>query len=131
MRQAGTALFGAASVGGALASSAGELIAARAAMGIGAALIMPATLSIITNVFPAEERGKAIGIWSGLAGVGIGLGPLIGGVLLRELSWSRIFWLNVPSAPRRSSPAPASSRTAAIRSRARSTSSGRRSPSPR
>jgi EmrB/QacA subfamily drug resistance transporter len=94
--QAGTALFGAASIGGALASSAGEVIAARATMGIGAALIMPATLSIITNVFPAEERGKAIGIWSGLAGVGIGLGPLLGGLLLRELDWSSVFWVNVP-----------------------------------
>jgi EmrB/QacA subfamily drug resistance transporter len=94
--QAGTTLFGAASVAGALASSAGEVIAARAAMGVGAALIMPATLSIITNVFPAEERGKAIGIWSGLAGVGIGLGPLLGGVLLRDLGWSSIFWANVP-----------------------------------
>ena len=65
-------------------------------MGIGGAMIMPATLSVIMDVFPREERGKAIGIWSAIAGVGIGLGPFIGGLLLEWFSWSSVFWLNVP-----------------------------------
>jgi predicted MFS family arabinose efflux permease len=65
-------------------------------MGIGGAMIMPATLSVIMDVFPREERGKAIGIWSAIAGVGIGLGPFVGGLLLEFSSWSAVFWLNVP-----------------------------------
>jgi MFS family permease len=67
-------------------------------MGAGGALIMPATLSIISNVFPREERGKAIGIWAGMAAVGIGLGPLFGGLLLECFDWSSVFVLNVPVA---------------------------------
>src|SRR3954453_17551764 len=73
--QSGPALFGLASLGALFADSAGQVILIRALMGVGAALIMPATLSIIANVFPAEERGKAIAIWAALAAVGIGLGP--------------------------------------------------------
>ena len=94
--QAGLVVFGAGSIGGALAQSSHQLIAMRGVMGVGGALIMPATLSIITNVFPREERGKAIGVWAGMAAVGIGLGPLIGGALLHWFSWSSVFWLNVP-----------------------------------
>ncbi len=67
-------------------------------MGIGAALIMPATLSIIANVFSGEERGKAIGIWAAVAAVGIGLGPLTGGLLLEWFDWSSVFMVNVPFA---------------------------------
>ena len=67
-------------------------------MGVGAALIMPATLSIIANLFTGEERGKAIAIWAALAAVGIGLGPLAGGLLLEWFSWSSIFMVNVPFA---------------------------------
>ena len=74
--QAGVSIFGLASLGALVADSADQVIAVRAAMGIGAALIMPATLSIIANVFTGEERGKAIAIWAALAAVGIGLGPL-------------------------------------------------------
>ncbi len=74
------------------------LIAVRAAMGVGGALIMPATLSIISNVFPREERAKAIGIWSGMASLGIGLGPLMGGLLLEWFDWTSVFLLNVPVA---------------------------------
>jgi hypothetical protein len=70
----------------------------RSLMGIGAALIMPATLSIIANVFPPEERGKAIGIWAALAAIGIGLGPLAGGVLIEWFDWSAVFLVNVPVA---------------------------------
>jgi EmrB/QacA subfamily drug resistance transporter len=67
-------------------------------MGAGGALIMPATLSIISNVFPREERAKAIGIWSAMAAIGVGLGPLFGGLLLEWFDWSSVFLLNVPIA---------------------------------
>ena len=67
-------------------------------MGIGGALIMPSTLSIITNVFPREERGKAIGIWAAVAGMGIGLGPLLGGYLLEHFWWGSVFFINIPIA---------------------------------
>ena len=96
--QSGISIFGLASLGAVFASSAGEVIAIRSLMGVGAALIMPATLSIIANVFPPEERGKAIGIWAALAAVGIGLGPLAGGLLIDWLDWSAVFLLNVPVA---------------------------------
>ncbi len=94
--QAGVSIFGLASLGALLADSADQVIAVRAAMGIGAALIMPATLSIIANVFTGEERGKAIAIWAALAAVGIGLGPLTGGLLLEYFDWSSVFMVNVP-----------------------------------
>src|SRR5918992_4184347 len=96
--QSGIALFGLASLGAIVAESAGQVIAVRALMGVGAAMIMPATLSIIANVFPPDERGKAIGIWAALAAVGIGLGPLAGGLLLEWFDWSSVFLLNVPFA---------------------------------
>ena len=78
--QVGLLLFGLSSSFAAYADSSAQLIAARALMGIGGALIMPSTLSILTNVFPREERGKAIGIWAAVAGLGIGLGPVTGGL---------------------------------------------------
>jgi EmrB/QacA subfamily drug resistance transporter len=96
--QAGVSIFGLASLGALIADSANEVIAVRAAMGVGAALIMPATLSIIANIFTGEERGKAIAIWAALAAVGIGLGPLTGGLLLEWFDWSSIFLVNVPFA---------------------------------
>jgi EmrB/QacA subfamily drug resistance transporter len=96
--QAGVSIFGLASLGALVADSADQVIAVRAAMGIGAALIMPATLSIIANVFTGEERGKAIAIWAALAAVGIGLGPLAGGLLLEWFDWSSVFLVNVPFA---------------------------------
>jgi EmrB/QacA subfamily drug resistance transporter len=94
--QSGLVLFGVASVLAALAQNADQLVVLRAVMGVGGAMIMPATLSVIMDVFPREERGKAIGIWSATAGVGIGLGPFVGGLLLELSSWSAVFWLNVP-----------------------------------
>src|SRR4051794_20326616 len=94
--QAGLVVFGVSSVLAALAQDADQLIVLRTVMGIGGAMIMPATLSVIMDVFPREERGKAIGIWSAIAGVGVGLGPFIGGLLLEWFSWSAVFWLNVP-----------------------------------
>ncbi len=96
--QAGVSIFGLASLGALVADSAGQVIAVRAGMGVGAALIMPATLSIIANLFTGEERGKAIGIWAALAAVGIGLGPLAGGLLLEWFDWWSVFMVNVPFA---------------------------------
>lgn len=96
--QSGIAIFGLASLGALAAESAGAVIAVRAVMGVGAALMMPATLSIIANVFTGEERGRAIAIWAALAAVGIGLGPLAGGLLLEWFDWPSIFLANVPIA---------------------------------
>ncbi len=94
--QAGYVLFGLGSLASAFATSAEQLIATRAFMGIGGALIMPATLSIITNVFPPAERGRAIGVWAGTAGIGVALGPLTGGFLLEHFYWGSIFLVNLP-----------------------------------
>ena len=94
--QVGLVIFGFGSLLSALAGSADQLIATRAFMGIGGAFIMPATLSIITNVFPANERGRAIGVWAGTAGIGIALGPLTGGFLLEHFYWGSIFLVNLP-----------------------------------
>ena len=96
--QAGVSIFGLASLGALVADSADQVIAVRALMGVGAALIMPATLSIIANVFTGKERGKAIAIWAALAAVGIGLGPLAGGLLLEWFDWWSVFLVNVPVA---------------------------------
>src|ERR671914_2411712 len=96
--QAGVTIFGVASLGALVAESADAVIAVRALMGVGAALIMPATLSIIANLFTGAERGKAIGIWAALAAVGIGLGPLAGGLLLEWFDWWSVFLVNVPFA---------------------------------
>jgi MFS transporter, DHA2 family, multidrug resistance protein len=96
--QSGIALFGLSSLAVLFVETSTQLIAVRVAMGVGAALIMPATLSIITNVFPREERAKAIGIWAGTAAIGVGLGPLFGGLLLEYFDWSSVFLVNVPVA---------------------------------
>ncbi len=96
--QGGLLLFAAASAAVVLVTGADQLIVLRVVMGLGAALIMPATLSTITNVFPREERGRAIGIWAGTAALGVGLGPLTGGLLLEVFSWSSVFLINVPVA---------------------------------
>jgi EmrB/QacA subfamily drug resistance transporter len=93
--QIGLAIFGLASIYATQAGSPVDLIAARALMGVGAALVMPATLSILTNVFPPHERAKAIAIWSGLAGSGAAIGPIAGGWLVEHISWGAVFWLNV------------------------------------
>ncbi len=96
---AGLAIFGLASVAGALAASPGVLIAARAVMGLGAAMIFPATLSLLTNVFTGRaERAQAIGAWGASAGAAIAFGPLVGGWLLERSSWPAIFWAMVPVA---------------------------------
>ena len=94
---AGLLIFGAGSVIAASARGVSQLIVARAVMGAGAALVMPATLSILTGVFtnPAE-RAKAIGIWSGVSGLGVAVGPTLGGLLLEHFAWSSIFLINIP-----------------------------------
>lgn len=93
---AGLAVFTAASVWCALASTPGELILARAVQGTGAAAIMPLSLAILAGSVSAKFRPIAIGIWGGVAGLGVALGPLIGGAVVEGLSWHAIFWLNVP-----------------------------------
>jgi len=96
---AGLTLFAVASATSAFSGSPGALIAARAFMGIGAAGIMPSTLSILTNVFTDDERrARAIGIWSGTTGLGIAIGPIVGGWLLTHYWWGSVFLINVPIA---------------------------------
>src|SRR5262249_5752663 len=96
---AGLATFGIATIAGGLGNSPGELIAARAVMGLGAALIFPATLSLLTNVFTERgERARAIGLWGATTGVGIAVGPIIGGWLLERFSWPSVFFALVPFA---------------------------------
>jgi EmrB/QacA subfamily drug resistance transporter len=93
----GLVVFGVGCAASALAGSAGVLIAMRALTGVGAALIFPATLSLITNVFTDPvERQKAIAVWASTAGIGIALGPLAGGVLLEHFYWGSIFLVNLP-----------------------------------
>ena len=93
---AGMVLFATASLLSSYAQSPGQLIAARAMMGLGGAAIMPQTLSIITNVFEPHERARAIGIWSGAVGLAIAIGPVTGGLLLEHFWWGSVFLINVP-----------------------------------
>jgi EmrB/QacA subfamily drug resistance transporter len=95
--QLGIVWFGLGSAAAALSTTSTQLIAARAFMGVGGALIMPATLSILTNVFrDPKERGRAIAIWAGFSGLGVAIGPMTGGFLLEHFSWSSVFWVNLP-----------------------------------
>jgi MFS family permease len=96
--QTGIALFGLSSLAVVFVETSTQLIVVRALMGVGGAMIMPATLSIITNVFPREERAKAIGVWAGTASIGVGLGPFFGGLLLEWFDWYSVFLINVPVA---------------------------------
>ncbi|HEX5613760.1 MAG TPA: MFS transporter [Acidimicrobiia bacterium] len=94
--QVGLVVFGLGSLLAALSDTPAQLIATRGLMGVGGAFIMPATLSIITNVFPPEERGRAIGMWAGIAGVATALGPITGGFLLEHFYWGSVFTVNLP-----------------------------------
>ncbi len=93
--QIGLAVFGIASLAAIFVNDPGWLIGLRAVIGVGAALVMPTTLSIITNVFPEDERGRAVGIWAGVAGAGAVVGLLLSGALLEWFSWSSVFAINV------------------------------------
>ncbi|TMK76663.1 MAG: MFS transporter [Actinobacteria bacterium] len=93
---AGLAIFTASSLACGLATGATMLIGARVVQGVGAALMNPATLSIITATFPPRQRGMAIGIWVGVSAMALAIGPLVGGVLTEQINWSWIFFINVP-----------------------------------
>ena len=92
----GLAVFTLSSLACGLSASAPQLISARAVQGVGAALMMPATLSIISATFPARERGTAIGIWAGVSAMALAIGPLLGGIITEHISWNWIFYVNVP-----------------------------------
>jgi EmrB/QacA subfamily drug resistance transporter len=93
---AGLTLFTVSSAAAALAPSIGLLIAARASQGIGAAIVTPLTLTLLADAFPPERRGVALGVWSGISGIAVALGPLVGGGVIQIASWHWIFWINVP-----------------------------------
>ncbi|HET9052522.1 MAG TPA: DHA2 family efflux MFS transporter permease subunit [Candidatus Dormibacteraeota bacterium] len=92
----GLGVFTVASAAAALAPTTGALIAARAVQGGGAALVTPLTLTLLSEAFPAGRRGVALGVWSGISGLGVALGPVVGGAVVSGISWHWIFWLNVP-----------------------------------
>src|ERR1700691_3491903 len=92
----GLSVFTAASAAAALAPTSNLLIAARAVQGAGAAIVTPLTLTLLADAFPAERRGIALGVWSGISGTAVAIGPLVGGAVVQGISWHWIFWLNVP-----------------------------------
>lgn len=95
--QGGLLLFGLSSLyAGTMAETSTALVASRAVMGLAGAMIMPATLSILTNVFPTKERAKAVGIWAGVTGAGVALGPLVTGFVLGHFTWHAVFLINIP-----------------------------------
>src|SRR4249919_926191 len=93
---AGLGIFTLASAAAALAPSIEVLIAARALQGLGGAIVLPLTLTILSAAFPAERRGLVLGAWGGISGLAVALGPLVGGAVVEGISWQWIFWLNVP-----------------------------------
>ena len=93
----GLGLFTLSSAAAALAPSIGALVTARALQGAGAAMVTPLTLTLLAEAFPAARRGVALGIWAGVSGLGVALGPFVGGAVVEGISWHWIFWLNVPT----------------------------------
>src|SRR5215471_15656457 len=92
----GLGMFTAASAVSALAPTVQALVASRALQGAGAAIVTPLTLTLISEAFPVEKRGAAIGLWGGITGLGVAIGPVVGGAVVAGISWHWIFWLNVP-----------------------------------
>ncbi len=92
----GLSIFTAASAAAALAPNTDMLVIARAVQGAGAAILTPLTLTLLAAAFPAERRGMAIGVWSGISGIAVAIGPLVGGAVVQGISWHWIFWINVP-----------------------------------
>src|SRR5213594_1848622 len=92
----GLGIFTLASAAAALAPSIGALDAARAVQGLGGAIVMPLTLTILSAAVPPERRGLALGAWGGISGLAVAFGPLVGGAVVSGISWHWIFWLNVP-----------------------------------
>ena len=92
----GLLVFTASSAAGALSNDLTQLVAARAVQGLGAALLMPLTLTLLSAAFPPERRTAALGLWSSIAGLGVALGPVLGGLIVETLDWHWIFWINVP-----------------------------------
>jgi EmrB/QacA subfamily drug resistance transporter len=93
---AGLAIFVVASAGCGAAQTIEQLVALRLAQGVGAAVMMPLTLSILTNAFPPSQRGLAIGLWGGVSGIGLVAGPILGGVIVEGIEWRWIFYVNIP-----------------------------------
>src|SRR5437588_6209187 len=96
MLAVGLGIFTVSSAAAALAPSIGALDAARAVQGLGGAIVMPLTLTVLSGSVPPERRGMALGVWGGVSGLAVAFGPLVGGAVVDGISWHWIFWLNVP-----------------------------------